>query len=335
MSVQTETAGAAKGTACCVCGETQARQWRKSGDNLLGGPEIYTAVKCVTCGTVRLFPRPDANTMRRAYSPQTYARAENGTGKNPGLAKRLDVFFDHQAQRANTAFERFAAPTVPRRVLDVGCGDGRFLQAMQKRGWDGVGLETDAHAAALARKRAATLPVYETTLETADLPPASFGMVSLLHVLEHVPDPRETLGGCYEMLAPGGLLLLALPNAQSMEANIFGANWYQLDLPRHFWGFGPQNLVRLAIETGFTNPTLRFLPFFFGPQSLRNVLRSARGRSLADTPPFAPGPALPASESPAKTRAFLALLAASETMGHFVPGEVMELVAIRPVSPVK
>lgn len=323
-----EPAAVSRGEACCVCGQTRARVWRRAGDHILGGPDTYTDLKCETCGTVRLSPRPNAAAMNRAYGPQTYARAEDGETGTSGLAHRLDVFFDRQAQRATDAFAKLAAPDVPRRVLDVGCGDGRFLHALQTRGWDGVGLETGAQAAGLARRRAAPFAIYGTPLEEANLPAQSFGMVSLLHVLEHVPNPRETLQTCYDLLAPGGMLLLALPNAGSIEAKLFGATWYPLDLPRHYWGFNPKTLLRLAGEVGFTKAQMRYLPFFFAPQSLRYSLRALRGKPVADPPTDNETPAPP--EGPNKTRAFMALLNISETLGKTLPGEVMELAAVRP-----
>ena len=319
------------GSVCCVCGQTEATLWRKSGDQILGGPDIYTDVKCTTCGTVRLFPRPSTETMNRAYGPQTYARAEendNGSDGESGLAARLNLFFDKQAGRAEAALA--VSPAAPRRLLDVGCGDGRFLQAMQKRGWETVGLETDLVAANLARHRTGSV-IHETPLETADLPEGAFGMVSLLHVLEHVPDPRQTISEAFRLLVPGGVLLLALPNAHSWEAKLFGANWYPLDLPRHYWGFGPRTLSRLVTEMGFVSPDLRYLPFFFGPQSLRYTLRAWRNRPV---PPPLSGKAMPAKpEGGAKTTGFAAWLAASETMGRVLPGEVMELTALRPRLP--
>ena len=313
------------GSVCCVCGQTESTIWRQSGDQILGGPDVYTDVKCTTCGTVRLFPRPDAGAMARAYGPQTYARAEENDNES-GLAKRLDVFFDRQAERAVESFGK-RGDRVPRRLLDVGCGDGRFLQAMQKRGWETVGLETDPVAANLARRRTGSL-IHETPLEAADFPEGEFGMVSLLHVLEHVPDPRETLRVAEKLLVPGGILLLALPNAGSVEARLFGANWYPLDLPRHYWGFSPRTLSRLVKETGFVSPALRYLPFFFGPQSLRYTLRAWRNPPVS-VPSEMAGTTAAKPEGAAKTRGFIAWLRASETMGRVLPGEVMELAATK------
>lgn len=304
--------------ACCVCGSREAVLWRTAGDNLLGGPETWRAVRCARCGTRRLDPRPNADAMARFYAPDTYARAEE-PGSEIGL--RLDTLADHLAERAS----RLAA--APGALLDVGCGDGRFLAAMKARGWRVSGTETDPVAANLARRRTGAT-IYDRPLEELNLPPASFDLVTLLHVLEHVPDPRATLAACRSLLRPGGALFVALPNADSPEAGLFGASWYHLDLPRHLWGFTPRSLVRLAEEVGFSVESVRQYPLLFAPQSVRTALAHLRRRKggaasteTATAPPRGSGGRL-------QTRVFLSLLGISEKLAaRGAPGEILEMVA--------
>jgi SAM-dependent methyltransferase len=328
---------AATGEACCVCGATEAAVWRVAPDNLLGGTERFTAVRCAGCGTVRLQPRPPVEAMGRYYTPTTYARAEGREGEGE-LGKRLDEFFKRQADRAVEAVGTVAADTAPPRLLDVGCGDGRFLSEMIARGWQGEGIETEPAAAALARQRTQA-PIHETPLEAATVPDASFDLVSLLHVLEHVPDPRATLAAAHRALAPGGTLLLALPNTDCAEARLFGRSWYPLDLPRHYWGFTPRTLVRLVEECGYSVTGLRYLPFLFAPQSVRYAVRAAKQLAPATGEPSAKTEAAATQAAPARresaltTRLFLAMLSASERLGQTLRGEVMELTAVRSGEP--
>jgi SAM-dependent methyltransferase len=303
-----------RGEACCVCGSTAAVPWREAPDRLLAGTERFTAVLCRTCGTGRLQPRPPASEMGRYYAPGVYARAEDG-GE---LGRRLDAFFARQAARATAASGIVLAQG--KRVLDVGCGDGRFLAAMRAHGWSVAGIETDSVAAALAAKRLGA-PICETPLETAELPPESFDLVTLLHVLEHVPDPRATLTAAFRLLRPGGALLVAVPNRASVAAAVFGGRWYSLDLPRHLWAFTPRSLARLGGECGFAARSFRYLPFIFLPQNLRAALRPPAPRAASSS--SAGGGAL-------YTRVYLALLGLSEFLGRGLPGEVMELSARRP-----
>ena len=320
------------GLVCCVCGATDARPWRTSGDNLLGGPAVWQAVRCVRCGTARLDPRPPAERMAYFYPPDLYARSEpDAASGTDEIGRRLDQYNDSLAERAARALTSGAGGKT---VLDVGCGDGRFLAALSARGAAGVtGLETDPVAAKLARRRTGG-PVLETALEDAGLPDAAFDLISLLHVLEHVPDPRATLTQARRVLRPSGALFLALPNAASLEAAVFGRAWYHLDLPRHLWGFGPRTLTRLLEETGFDVETVQFFPFLFAPQSVRNVLRSVRPARAAAATSHANEHGRRAAGSPKSallTRFVAGWLRASERLGEMWPGEIMEIVArVRP-----
>lgn len=305
---------------CCVCGTRLAETWRISGDFILGGDARFRDVRCVRCQMIRLDPRPDKSKMGNYYTPETYARAEDTDGVESELAKRLNEYNRRLARRAADAMQTDVKGS---RVLDIGCGDGRFLAAMANLGAVVEGLETDPVAAGLARRRTGGV-IHEVPLEDATLLAGSFDLVSLLHVLEHVPDPRATLTEAKRLLKPGGTLLLALPNAGSLEAKLFRATWYPLDLPRHYWGFAPRTLTRLVEECGFAEPRLRHFPFLFLPQSLRYSLRGLKSKSTAEKP--APKQA-PSEGGSLRTRLFLGILGASESLGHHLPGEVMEMTA--------
>lgn len=310
------------GTECVVCGGAAFQKWRRAPDQIMGGWVRYAAVRCTRCGLRRLQPRPGPEAMAAAYNA-TYARAE-GEEETAGLGQRLDEFFERQADRAMDAY----GGRPKGKLLDIGCGDGRFLASMQKRGWQLEGIETDSVAADLARRRSGGT-VHETPLEETELTPGTYQMVSLLHVLEHVPNPRETLTIAARLLAPGGMLLLALPNAGSWESHIFGTCWYPLDLPRHYWGFTPPTLVRLTEECGFNVSNLNYFPFLFVLQSLRYAMRALSGR-----PATPPDPAAAKSEAGGlRTKIFLSLLDVSGKVGKSFPGEIMELTAFKPEQP--
>ena len=315
--------------SCAVCGETSATFWRVGVDHLLGGTQRHRAVRCTHCHTRRLDPRPDADTMAKYYAPDTYARAEEPDSE---VGKRLDAYAERLAAFASpissSAGENFVLPALGDRrdtgdALDVGCGDGRFMAALKRRGWDVTGTETDPVAAELARNRTGAT-VHETALPPAN--GACFNFISLLHVLEHVPDPRQTLTGMRDLLTPNGRLLLVLPNADSLEADIFGVNWYHLDLPRHLWGFTPRSLTRLVETCGYHVEGVSYTPFLFAPQSLLRGFGAANGaipgRHVGGTGRTAHGGAW-------QTKVFNALLSASDKLGKTFPGEIIELVATR------
>jgi SAM-dependent methyltransferase len=89
------------------------------------------------------------------------------------------------------------------------------------------------------------------SLEAARLPEASFDEVLLWHVLEHIPDPRATLREIHRILRPGGILVVAVPNAASWQARWAGPAWFHLDPPRHLFHFTASNLKRLLASVEF------------------------------------------------------------------------------------
>jgi len=301
--------------ACCVCGARAAMFWRRAGDHLLGGPRCFQAVRCARCGTVRLDPRPSAEEMARHYLPTTYAR---GADAGSGMSERLDASNRDIARRATAA----ASPEAPRRVLDIGCGDGRFLAAMAELGWSGEGVETDPVAAAIARERTG-FPIHLGELSTLHAAPGSFGLVSLIHVIEHVADPRALLGEVRSLLSRDGTLTIVVPNAGSLEAALFRSCWYPLDLPRHYWGFNPHTLTRLLETSGFAAPSIRHFPFVNSLQSLRYAARALGGKPIGEERDVDREAA--ESAGSAKSRLFHWVNSVSERFGRVFPGEAMEL----------
>ena len=123
-------------------------------------------------------------------------------------------------------------------MLDVGCATGIFLDGMRSLGWQAQGVEPSQVAADYAQQRFG-LDVFQGRLEDAGFADASFDAVTLWDVLEHVHEPRQVLDEIARILRPGGVLVLSLPNPDSLEARLIGRFWLGWDLPRHLNLFRP------------------------------------------------------------------------------------------------
>src|SRR5205807_107331 len=141
------------------------------------------------------------------------------------------------------------------RLLDVGCGAGKFLLRMKNLGWDVSGV--DFSPTAVQAVRAAGMRALQGTLPHPELRPGNFDVVAMRHALEHVPDPRETLRRAWELLAPGGLLLIQVPNFAAWDVSVLGDAALGVDLPRHLTHFTPQTLGEMLRREGMTNITVR------------------------------------------------------------------------------
>jgi SAM-dependent methyltransferase len=137
-----------------------------------------------------------------------------------------------------------------RRLLDVGCGSGDFLQRMRSLGWEAVGVEPDPVAA--ARARSANLDVRDGLLVDAAFDDDSFDAIVLSHVIEHVHDPVGLLRECGRVLRPGGVLIVMTPNLDSVGHRRFGADWRGLEPPRHLHLFSSRSLSTCIRTAGLT-----------------------------------------------------------------------------------
>ncbi len=202
----------------------------------------FSVAECRGCAAVVTVPLVDDAEIGSYYPQEYYGRG--GKRFNPVFESLIRWF---RARRAR-AIERF----VPHgRILDVGCGRGLLPALMRERGWDAHGLEVSATAAHHARD-VLGIPVFVGDLLSSPYPPASFDVVVIYHVLEHMRDPIAALKRAHEILRPGGLLVVAVPNFESLQARVTNRHWFHLDVPRHYHHFRLSWLSRLLGERGFS-----------------------------------------------------------------------------------
>jgi len=214
--------------ACPAC-HGPLHAWRRAPDHEPATRRTHLLLRCRACGSAVTEgppPAPEAHS-EGAYRP--------GRPRGAMLAAPLLRAFD----RRRLALLGAPAGT----LLDVGAGRGRFVAHARAAGWDARGIEPSP--------RETAAHVEAVSLENACVEPGSVLAISLWHVLEHVEDPEAALRRLHGWLAPGGTLVVGVPNIASLQARAAGPRWYHLDLPRHRTHFTASGIEQLLARCGF------------------------------------------------------------------------------------
>lgn len=126
-------------------------------------------------------------------------------------------------------------------ILDIGAGTGDFLLACKKNGWKVSGVEPSEKAKKIAEDKLET----QLFSNNEGLKTKQFDVITMWHVLEHVPDVNKTIEELKAFLKSNGRLIIAVPNHKSYDANYYGKFWAAYDLPRHLWHFSQTSIKKL------------------------------------------------------------------------------------------
>nr|WP_246125960.1 class I SAM-dependent methyltransferase [Bizionia myxarmorum] len=134
-------------------------------------------------------------------------------------------------------------------LLDIGCGTGDFLQTALKDNWKVSGIEPNPDARKIANSKTDNA-VFDTS-QLSKFESKSFNVISLWHVLEHLPDFNEQLAIYKTLLKDSGTLVIAVPNHKSYDAEYYQSFWAAYDVPRHLWHFSQNGMSQLLAKHGF------------------------------------------------------------------------------------
>nr|WP_262904479.1 class I SAM-dependent methyltransferase [Tamlana laminarinivorans] len=134
-------------------------------------------------------------------------------------------------------------------LLDVGCGTGDFLSVAIKNGWQVSGVEPNQQARDIANKK--TNNAVFNVEKLKEFQEASFNVITLWHVLEHLPNIEEHIELFKKLLKPNGVLIIAVPNYKSYDAKHYKSFWAAYDVPRHLWHFNKSSIKNLMESYGF------------------------------------------------------------------------------------
>ncbi len=209
--------------------------------------EIFRLMQCTTCSLVVTSPRPNAEDLGAYYVSENYI---SHTETKKGLINRIyllarKIALARKKKLINKIFLKKGT------LLDYGCGTGAFLQTMSEDGWKTIGIEPDDGARKIASTRN-NLEIFRPD-DVKTFAPESFDIVTLWHVLEHVPEPVKACEEFFKLLKPNGKLLLALPNHLSQDAQKYRGAWAAYDVPRHLFHFNALNIKQIASKVGFVS----------------------------------------------------------------------------------
>ena len=219
----------------------------------------YELRQCEACELIRLYPRLDDSVLARLYDEEFYF----STGwALRGIAEQVIQRIQRTRQRRVERHVRKGA------LLDIGSGDGRFVDHMAAAGWDATGLDFSPSAQALAEQRRGGGRFLCGSLFDHEFAPSSVDAVTLWQVLEHIAEQREFLERTHALMRPGGVFIAAVPNIDGLSARLAGERWWGLDVPRHLVHFSPRTLGSALEHAGFEVLRINHLSLQYDPYGL-------------------------------------------------------------------
>lgn len=208
---------------------------------VVGAANGFPMRRCGRCGT-----------LFTGRLPSNPAEAEHYEGYYHARNLEVPAFVERRLEEVVARFERYRTDG---RWLDVGCGAGALMRAAARRGWTAVGTEVAPQAAEAVRAQGFEVQLGE--LETLGLREASFDVVSLVEVVEHVPDPRGLTSTAARLLRPGGALYLTTPHGRGISARALRSRWSAVAPPEHLQLFSLRGLDAMLTHAGLRTLDVR------------------------------------------------------------------------------
>lgn len=216
--------------------------------------ETFSIVECSSCHFKFTNPRPETNKLGEYYKSEDYISHSN-TSKG-------FINATYQTVRKYTLLKKLQLISKFYKtgsLLDIGCGTGEFLNICQNAKWKVIGIEPDSNARKSAIEKYSLIVKPEE--EISKLIDNSFDIITMWHVLEHVPRLNDRIEELRRLLKPNGVIIVAVPNCNSLDATIYKQEWAAYDVPRHLYHFTPADIERLFRKHGLK--LVNTLPMIF------------------------------------------------------------------------
>lgn len=190
----------------------------------------------------KTYPQPDIDKLSKYYESDDYI---SHTGHRRNFKEHLYYLVKQIALRNKLKLIN-GFKTDAKTILDFGCGIGDFLKVCYKDGWEITGIEPSVKARDIANQKLNNL-VFDAN-EINNFKNKKFDVITLWHVLEHLPNLKEAIINFKQLLKPNGVLVVAVPNFRSYDANYYQSYWAAWDVPRHRWHFSQFSISKLFGE---------------------------------------------------------------------------------------
>ena len=226
--------------------------WRRPGHQ-----ETYEIVWGSLGSPGRLHPYPAPNDISAAYDVDDYYThgkvVQGPAGKEKFLWRvlmRIAWSFDRGIE-PDSVWWRSTLPPPPAKVIDLGCGNGALIRLLQEHGYSACGVDPDPNAIEFGAR--CGVEIFQGTAEAlpSTLGPGEFDVAIMSHSLEHCHDPQRALANAFDLLRPGGMFVVEVPNNSAAGFVEFGPLWHWLDVPRHLTFFDRKSLETAISDAGF------------------------------------------------------------------------------------
>jgi len=201
--------------------------------------EEFQLIENLEFGYLETTPQPSLENLSSYYESEDYISHTNA--KRNLFEKTYHIIRNISLKRKLKLINSFQPEE--KKLLDIGCGTGAFLNTAQQNGWQVSGIEPNEKARAIANKSCSGSVFNIEQLK--NFKSESFDVITLWHVLEHLPNLEEQVLTFKKLLKSNGTLVIAVPNFKSYDALYYKNHWAAFDVPRHLWHFSRASILKL------------------------------------------------------------------------------------------
>lgn len=240
---------------CPVCGSSGVETYIL-GKDFSVSKEEYSVVRCNDCHLAFTQNAPDKDSIGPYYKSEDYV--SHSDTKKGLFFKAYHAVRSIMLKRKARLIQKSTGKTTGK-ILDVGCGTGYFPNTMKEKGWEVLGIEQDDETRKYAIEKFQFQA--EAPEALAKLEAGSFDCITLWHVLEHLHELNTSVEQYQKLLKPDGVLIVAVPNYECFEAQLYEKYWAGWDIPIHLWHFSIKSMKTLMNQHGFNVTKIKGMPF--------------------------------------------------------------------------